>query len=108
MAIYLSNILVTLFQPENRSKAKFEAQWGCPPGGGGESQNVTASSINATALSRSNAYSENFLSYRHVHTRERLEPIPAFLSLFFSPLKTKKVELKEVKMIKNIIINMES
>ena len=35
MAILLSNILVTLFQPENRSKAKFEAQWGCPSGGWG-------------------------------------------------------------------------
>ena len=34
MAIFLSNIIVTLFQLENRSMAKFEAQWGCPPGGG--------------------------------------------------------------------------
>ena len=33
MAIFLSNIFVTLFQLENRSKAKFEALWGCPPGG---------------------------------------------------------------------------
>ena len=92
MAILLSNILVTLFQPENRSKAKFEAQWGCPSGGwgGGISQKVTASSMNVTALSRSKAYSENFIYYRHVQTPERLEPIPAFFFLFFSPLKTKK------------------
>ena len=29
MAILLSIIFVTLFQPENRSKVKFGAQWGC-------------------------------------------------------------------------------
>ena len=59
----------------------------------GMSQNVTASSINATALSRSNAYSENFIYYRHVQTPERLGLIPAFFFLFFSPLKRKKVDI---------------
>ena len=83
MAIFLSNIFVTLFQPENRSKAKFEAQWG-------SSQSVTTSFINATTLSRSNAYSENLIYYRHVQTTEQLEPIPAFFFLFFSPLKNEK------------------
>ena len=54
------------------------------------SENVTASSINATALSRSNTYSENFIYYRHVQTPERLEPIPVFFFLFFSPLENEK------------------
>ena len=54
------------------------------------SQNVTGSSINAAALSRSNAYSENFIYYWHVQTAERLEPILAFFSLFFLPLKNEK------------------